>query len=117
NFIEQLPPFPGDRRLDIGEPRDVMARSRQACYEATGDWLSNDSEHDRDRARLRHERADRRSGATQNHIRPQRNQLFCESLNAVNIGTSPAVLDLHVAADNPPQLSKPAVKSSNLGLS
>src|SRR5262249_26413350 len=54
HFLEELHPLPRGRRFDIGEPRHIAARSRQAGYKATGDRVCNDGEDDRNRVRLCH---------------------------------------------------------------
>jgi hypothetical protein len=52
DLLEELRPFAGDRRFEIGEAGDIAARTSKACDKAAADRIGRHDEHDRDRAGL-----------------------------------------------------------------
>jgi hypothetical protein len=104
DVLEDLDPLAGQRRLEVGEARDVAARMRQAGNETAADRLGNGYEHDRDRAGLALERDDDRRGMPDNDARLQADKLLGKRLHPLEIGRGPAIVDPHIFAVGPPKL-------------
>ena len=98
DLLEYLNPLAAQRRLDVDEPGDVAAGTRQAFDESAPDRIGNDEEHDGDGFGFALERGDDLRRVSDLHIRLQGDQLFRKNTHAIDIGGGVADLDLDVAA-------------------
>jgi hypothetical protein len=77
---------------------------RQARHKALADRIDHIPEHDRDGACLLLENPRRRRARGKNDIGLGRNDLLCKALKRIHIRSTPAVVDMEVAALDPAKL-------------
>jgi hypothetical protein len=103
DLLEYLQPLSANRRLENRKTGEVPARPRHSRYEATADWIADEHEYDRyGGCFLLQDRCHQiRTGY--DHVRCHADQFFSESPRLVDVGASPADVDLDVAAFRPTQ--------------
>ena len=116
NLFEQLQPLCSKSELRVGKSGGVAAGPRQARNQAAADRVDDIREHDRHAAGRFLQRAHRR--VTQGHdgVRCERDQFGSDRAVAVDVAGSPAVIDAHIAADDPAQFAEPLQEGCVSGL-
>jgi hypothetical protein len=96
DVLEQLEPFPDNRRVEGAEPRNVAPGSCEALDKTQRDGIDHEYENDRYRMRLLPQRHDRWRGDCQNCIGRQADQLCRIGLDESWILRGKAVADLDI---------------------
>src|SRR5262249_7251176 len=101
--FERLQPFAAHRKLEIGEPCGVGARTRQALDEPLTYRIGDVSEHDRYRAGRLLQGRQRRRTAGKNHVWLQADEIERITFDAISVGGGPTLIDAQIVALPPPQ--------------
>ena len=96
--------LPVSEDFDVRESGRVSARTCQAFDEVFPDRVGYHREYDRDCARLLQERCRHRRASGQDHVRLERNNLFCKRLHPFRVASRPTKVDLQIVAFAPAQL-------------
>src|SRR5262245_28578013 len=109
-LLQYLHPFAAGRGLEIGEPRRIAARSREALDEATAYRISDLHEYSRDGAGFLAQRRESRIAVREHNIRRQRDQFHCVDAQAFNISAGETVIETDIMAVAPTELCQPLAK-------
>src|SRR6266852_115385 len=100
-FFEQLEPFPAEAWIVIAKPRRVTPRPRYAGDDALAHRIGHLRKYDRDCAGLTLQLLCCRRGDRHDDLLSQFHQVGCIALEVVAVTTSPAIIDVQVAALDP----------------
>src|SRR5271170_6851189 len=114
DLLEQLKPFASDRRIEIGEARNIPTGLCEALYKPLRDRLCDVHKNDRNGAGLLFQRGGRWGGTSDQRVRPQLHQLLCEGLDTLDISARPTELDADIPSLDPAKLRKPLPQCHDL---
>src|SRR5215471_120761 len=115
--FHQFEPLTGYRGLEIREPGEIAAGSRQALHHAGGERVADLDKHRGRRAGgiLDRDGDGRRIG--QDHVRPQIEQFFGELARMHDVARTPAIDELDIAALDPAERVKGLLENHDPRLS
>jgi hypothetical protein len=98
NLVKYLQPLSANGRLENRKTGEVPARSCHTRYEATADWIADEYEYDRNGECFLLQDRRHQIGTRHDHVGCDGDEFFSEGPCLVRVGTSPANVDLDIAA-------------------
>ena len=116
HLLEQLRPLPSQGVLELNEPSDIAARSRETVDVTIADRVQGLCHDDRHRATGLLQCLRGRTNPGQDDLRAERNQLRRVFAQARGIAHAPAIIDPHIAPDGPAQFLEALHERGETGL-
>ena len=104
DLLEEFQPFPANPIFECHETGNVAARSRQAVYETSTDWVRDVREYDRHLVGHLQQWPHSGGARGEDGIGGERNQLGRVLADRVGAGSRPTGVDPYVLADVPARL-------------